>query len=684
MKSFLKIASLLLLPAVIAAQPDNQKLASLYRALSNAVNDTARMEIYSSLGSYFSLENRDSSEYYLEKALPIAIRLNLKLNEASILNAMGILQMQQEQFAKSLEYYLRAINIAKDPNVEKTIWHLMPGQSPTQARMLEMSYSYDFIGLLNAYTGNWIDNINNQLKNYREAGKYAIASGNEAQIASVKFHMGIAYMNAGKLDSALLFIKEAQSVFLELKDPQLGRTKIYQGETYQRMGDFDLAAKTIRQALILLNETNDNVHKGLGYTSLSRVYADMGKIDSALYYAKESMMIFERRKDPAWKRDACNLIASFYDQLGKSDSSIVYLKLAKTLSDSLSVEERKSLLAFQDVVVDEQAKLENLEKEKIETREKLKVYLLLTGIIVFVVIVLLLYRNNRARKKANEILHQRNEKIEKTFHQLRSTQAQLIQSEKMASLGELTAGIAHEIQNPLNFVNNFSEVNSELIEEQKKELERGNLSEAKILANEIAENEKKITHHGKRADGIVKSMLQHSQKSSDQKELRDINALCDEYARLAYHGFKAKDQSFNATIKTDLDPDLPQMRVIPQDIGRVLFNLVNNALYAVSGVEQPEVVVSTKYSPSADARPDVLVGQVGNGVVEIRVSDNGPGIPDSIKDKIFQPFFTTKPTGQGTGLGLSLAYDIVKAHGGEIKLRSSEGETEFNIYLPIG
>jgi len=396
------------------------------------------------------------------------------------------------------------------------------------------------------------------------------------------------------------------------------------------------------------------------------------------------MMIFERRKDPAWKRDACNLIASFYDQLGKSDSSIVYLKLAKTLSDSLSVEERKSLLAFQDVVVDEQAKLENLEKEKIETREKLKVYLLLTGIIVFVVIVLLLYRNNRARKKANEILHQRNEKIEKTFHQLRSTQAQLIQSEKMASLGELTAGIAHEIQNPLNFVNNFSEVNSELIEEQKKELERGNLSEAKILANEIAENEKKITHHGKRADGIVKSMLQHSQKSSDQKELRDINALCDEYARLAYHGFKAKDQSFNATIKTDLDPDLPQMRVIPQDIGRVLFNLVNNALYAVSGVEQPEVVVSTKYSPSADARPDVLVGQVGNGVVEIRVSDNGPGIPDSIKDKIFQPFFTTKPTGQGTGLGLSLAYDIVKAHGGEIKLRSSEGETEFNIYLPIG
>ena len=187
----------------------NPYLNRLYRSLSDATNDTARMEVYSNLGSYYLLEDRDSASFYLEKALPIAVRLNLKLNEASILNAMGIIQMQQEKFSKSLEFYLKAINIAKDPSIEKTIWHLSPGQSPTSARMLLLSKSYDFIGLLNAYTGNWTDNIKNQLKNYREAEKYAKAAGDRGQIAYIIFHMGISYMNEGKLDSALMFIKKA-------------------------------------------------------------------------------------------------------------------------------------------------------------------------------------------------------------------------------------------------------------------------------------------------------------------------------------------------------------------------------------------------------------------------------------------------------------------------------------------
>ncbi len=265
----------------------------------------------------------------------------------------------------------------------------------------------------------------------------------------------------------------------------------------------------------------------------------------------------------------------------------------------------------------------------------------------------------------------------------------------MASLGELTAGIAHEIQNPLNFINNFAEVNSELIDELKEGIENNNLTEAKSLATTIRDNEDKIIFHGKRADAIVKGMLQHSQSSNGSKEPTDINALADEYLRLAYHGIRAKDNSFNATLKTDFDPAIGMVNIIPQDIGRVILNLITNAFFAVSdkakmtsqtpyplkgGPEyQPTVTVTTKLQhPLSGGR-----GSDG-AMVTISVSDNGPGIPTHILDKIFQPFFTTKPTGQGTGLGLSLSYDIVKAHGGELKVETKEGEgSVFTIQLPV-
>jgi signal transduction histidine kinase len=261
------------------------------------------------------------------------------------------------------------------------------------------------------------------------------------------------------------------------------------------------------------------------------------------------------------------------------------------------------------------------------------------------------------------------------MNNLKSTQAQLIQSEKMASLGELTAGIAHEIQNPLNFVNNFSEVNAELLDELKQELANGNTQSAMALADSVRENQEKINHHGRRADGIVKGMLQHSRTSSGQKEPTDINALCDEYLRLAYHGLRAKDKSFNAKFETQLEPALPKINVVPQEIGRVVLNLINNAFYAVSERAKRE---GTSYQPQVT----VTTKKTGDKI-EIQVSDNGPGIPDSIREKIFQPFFTTKPTGQGTGLGLSLSYDIVKAHGGEIEVEAKENEgTTFKILIP--
>lgn len=273
-------------------------------------------------------------------------------------------------------------------------------------------------------------------------------------------------------------------------------------------------------------------------------------------------------------------------------------------------------------------------------------------------------------------LTRQKEELEHALTELKSTQAQLIQSEKMASLGELTAGIAHEIQNPLNFINNFSEVNQELLEELRQEIDQGNLEEVKTLAGDIISNQEKINHHGKRADGIVKSMLQHSRKSTGQQELVDINALCDEYLRLSFHGLRAKDKSFNAKFETDLDPAVGKIRIVPQEIGRVLLNLINNAFYAVSDKKQQNV---PGYEPSVT----ISTKKTGNSVT-ICVSDNGDGIPENIREKIFQPFFTTKQAGQGTGLGLSLSYDIIQAHHGTIHVETKEGKgTQFIITLPI-
>jgi signal transduction histidine kinase len=285
----------------------------------------------------------------------------------------------------------------------------------------------------------------------------------------------------------------------------------------------------------------------------------------------------------------------------------------------------------------------------------------LLGINVTIFFILLAYENGKSLALV---------KMQKKNADLLSAQAQLIQSEKMASLGELTAGIAHEIQNPLNFVNNFSEVSNELLDEMQEELAAGNFQVAKEIAADVKQNLEKINHHGKRAEGIVKGMLQHSRSSNGKKEATDINLLADEYLRLAYHGLRAKDKAFNSDMKTDFDDSIKTITIIPQDIGRVVLNLVNNAFYAVN-----EKAIAAKASGDIAYKPLVsLATKKKKNSIEITVTDNGKGMPEAIKDKIFQPFFTTKPTGQGTGLGLSLSYDIVKAHDGELKLETEIDE----------
>jgi two-component system NtrC family sensor kinase len=364
-------------------------------------------------------------------------------------------------------------------------------------------------------------------------------------------------------------------------------------------------------------------------------------------------------------------LVKFYGLQNKTADAWKYTVLYNRLNDSL----QDKTNAFKIASYESEQKENEQNKKLIELRQQRAIqeatinqrntiiWLSLGGLILVCGSLVFIYRQLRINKR--------------NLINLRQTQRQLIQSEKMASLGELTAGIAHEIQNPLNFVNNFSEVSIEMLDEMKLELKTGNQEEAISIADDIEQNLEKIIHHGKRADGIVKGMLQHSRASSNTKEPTDINVLADEYLRLAYHGLRAKNKDFNADLVTDFDEKLPKVNAVPQDIGRVLLNLLTNAFYAV---QQKQKTAGPKYKPVIEVGTSAK-----NGVVEIAVKDNGSGIPENVKDKIMQPFFTTKPTGEGTGLGLSMSYDIVvKGHGGTIAVDTKEGEfTKFIIILPI-
>ncbi len=342
----------------------------------------------------------------------------------------------------------------------------------------------------------------------------------------------------------------------------------------------------------------------------------------------------------------------------------------KHLQNIISIIQQDGALSFEQKIAIENS-IKDADKEiqitafKLERTEKVKR-----------TTAILLEETIEELEQKRKSIEETNSALTKSLEELKAAQAQLIQAEKMASLGELTAGIAHEIQNPLNFVNNFSEINTELIEEMKIELEAGNYEDAIAIANDISDNEQKINHHGKRADAIVKGMLQHSRTSNGVKESTDINLLADEYLRLAYHGLRAKDKSFNATMKTDYDESIENINIIPQDIGRVILNLITNAFYAVT---EKKKQMGDGYDPTVSVITKKIIDKV-----ELKIKDNGNGIPQKVLDKIFQPFFTTKPTGQGTGLGLSLSYDIIKAHGGELKVENKVGEgAEFIIQLPI-
>ena len=407
------------------------------------------------------------------------------------------------------------------------------------------------------------------------------------------------------------------------------------------------------------------------YLTLGNLNIKLNKPLEAKQYLEKSIQMSKELNDKNSLFRAYSNLSFLDDKQGNYKEAYEYYKLYTLYKDSVdNIETSKKFLQAQlkhDYEIKEaNAKAAQAKKDAEIKRARNIQYMIIGSLVIIIlaglVLVFIQHRNNKQKQKANLLLQLQNEKVESTLSELKSTQAQLIQSEKMASLGELTAGIAHEIQNPLNFVNNFSEVNKELLLEMKEKINDGDTDEVNIIASTVIDNEEKINHHGKRADAIVKGMLQHSRAGKGEKEMTDINELSDEYLRLSYHGLRAKDKSFNVAIESHFDKSIGKINIIPQDIGRVLLNLLNNAFYAVHEKY-------TSISPvSLDYKPVVSVStEKKKNIVEIKIKDNGYGIPQKVIGKMFQPFFTTKPTGKGTGLGLSLSYDIVKAHGGEIK-----------------
>ena len=704
MKLLNNILLFLLLPVFADAQQNSfyeqeqkKQLDSLQLTLKNATNDTLRMDLYKKLSRHYEYEEikikRDSSRYFTQLQLLISQKLKLKLWEADALSHIGFLLNTSDNYPEALQSLLKSLKIAEDRESEKNHWGLINQyETPEKSRLNMLALTHFYLGQVYRHT----DNNNQQLFHFRESEKFALEVNDVELLTRINWLLGNLYNNLNKPDSALVLEFRALD-FNSQSNSKRNRARIYNtiGNIYLKKANYTLAKQSFYE---VLKESKENYTPPLfarTCLSISRLFIQEGNKDSSLWYAKKGLEIFQLTGALSGLENAYTTHAAVYKLRNNIDSAFKYQGLAIAAKDSLN--NAGKITQFQNIGFDEQLRQKKLEDEKIQFQNKIRTYALIGGIAFFMLTAFLLFRNNRNRKKANTQLQKQKADLQTTLSDLKNTQAQLIQSEKMASLGELTAGIAHEIQNPLNFVNNFSEVNKELIAEMREEIKKGNYDEVNALAKDVEENEEKINHHGKRADAIVKGMLQHSQSSSGVKEPTDINALADEYLRLVYHGLRARDKSFNATMKTDFDEGIGNINIIPQDIGRVILNLITNAFYAVNEKNLSAVATlptgqagptAVKYEPTVSISTKKVEGKV-----EIKVADNGNGIPQKILDKIFQPFFTTKPTGQGTGLGLSLAYDIVKAHGGELKVETNEGEarpddqvgrgSEFIISLPV-
>ena len=616
--------------------------------------------VWSGYGMMYGMQSKyDSSARYFEAAIGIAER-NGYTNELSVdYGNIAIGYQMQSNFSQALRYQLKALTLAKarndiddqayiNLNIGQTYFAMGDSDRAEQALIESISFAKS-AGDKNVelYAYSSLAELYNQKNQLQKAYDYAIKA---AMLGKETGDQGIQAASLSKAARSLTDMK-----------------KFTEAETFAR------------QAISVADSSDQPLPIYQAYSAMGVLLKRMEKYKQAIPYFEKSISALQSSDIYNEAVGLTNYDLSLcYEKTGKYNNALTTYKTGSQILDSVRSREniRKATELNMNYEYEKKQDAQRIEQEQKDKITKERQIALLIGLGLMLILAIVAFRAFRNKQKANAILTKQKEEIQNTLVKLEATQKQLIQSEKMASLGELTAGIAHEIQNPLNFVNNFSDVNSELIDEARLEIEKGNTEDVKQILTDIKDNEDKINHHGKRADAIVKGMLQHSRTSSGIKEPTDINALCDEYLRLAYHGLRAKDKLLNAKFETDFDTSIGKIIIVPQEIGRAVLNLVNNAFYAVNEKQkqnipgyEPTVTISTSKS---------------NEKIEIKVKDNGNGIPQKIQDKIFQPFFTTKPTGQGTGLGLSLSYDIVKAHGGELKVASEEGVgSEFQIILPI-
>ena len=567
-------------------------------------------------------------------------------------------------FTQALEYHYRAIDLAKSLKDNSMIGYTL-NQS--------------------AHIFKDREDVDKSVEIYKESINYSTGGDVEVFRFRPYMNLGFVYLNAGIADSAKFYSEKAELMLRSIMAKETPERKAIMerslyvyvlsnlGGAYSLMKDKANADiwYSRAQKIIDLYKGAQTRYFQFFYFNLAKHYKRFDLTDSSLYAAKEAINKVAGTPVEYLASGPAKMLSDYYEKTD-ADSAVKYLKIflkGNDIMNSTRVTQQLQMMA-----VEESQRKEDIEAAAKQSRQRIILYSLIAGLCSVVFFAFYMLRANRIRQRINRELSEQKTQLEHTIGELKSTQAQLVHAEKMASLGELTAGIAHEIQNPLNFVNNFSDVNQELIDELKEELQKGDLREASAIADNLKENESKINLHGKRADGIVKSMLQHSRGSAGLKESTDVNKLVDEYIRLAFHGYRAKVKDFNVDLDINLDPLAGSAPMVRQDIGRVILNLLNNAFYAVmektgKADYKPKVSVTTKRERNA---------------VMIEIDDNGSGIADDKLAKIFQPFFTTKPTGEGTGLGLSLSYDIItKGHGGQLTCDTKPNEyTKFAITLP--
>jgi two-component system NtrC family sensor kinase len=624
----------------------------LQKQLQEAKSDTARILALAKLAEYYGFIRADSNMFYARQALDLADKRNDLYGKCVVQRSIFWAYNSQGNYPKALELAFSNLKIA-----EQLQYH----------RLSSMALAHQFIGLVNRELedyGNAMIHLRLSILLQKESGEML------EDYFSTYASVAAIYLKFNQLDSALWYAKIGHEI-----SPGSALTSALVGNVYEAMGSKQLAKEYYAMGIKAAKDRNNIYLLARLYNNLAGFFYKAGSLDSSIYYAGSSLQLCQKYNFGEFSLDASKILMKSFEARDQPDSALKYVKVMLASKDSIFSQARTQQALLLDF--DDKQRRQEIESAKDKYRIQLRLYALIGIIGIFIIIAALLYRNNIQRRKINILLHQQKQELESTLIELKSTQKQLVQSEKMASLGELTAGIAHEIQNPLNFVNNFSEVNKELMDEALQANEAGNSKEVKELLSTMRENENKISHHGQRADSIVKSMLQHSRETKGQKGLTDINSVADEYLRLSYQELRARDKTFNVTLRTDFDVNIDKINIVGQEIGRVLLNLYNNAFFAVA---EKKKMLPDGYEPTVS----VSTRKVDRNI-EIRVKDNGNGIPSNVLDKIFQPFFTTKPPGLGTGLGLSLSYDIMEAHGGELKVETKAGDgAEFVVLIPSG